>query len=144
MVYYYSKSQLTFKRLILKWVKSLVLFEYMLVSEKKKKQKKKQKTPGTFKLMSQPAHSYVQTILDYYLIWSVAQFLYWQCFNNWEQVEDLVKEFFALMDKKGYQYVIKEWFERWLYPTYSPDLAPSNYYLFQSIAHFLCSWHFNN
>ena len=31
-----------------------------------------------------------------------------------------------------------------LYPAYSMNLAPFDYYLFWSIAHILCSWYSNN
>jgi len=30
------------------------------------------------------------------------------------------------------------------HPSYSPDLAPSNYYLFSSMAHVLRGWQFKN
>ena len=93
--------------------------------------------------MPRPAYSLELAPLDYYLLQSMAHFLCLQCFNNQEEVETSMKEFFTL-NKNRYQYVIKELSEKRLHPTYSSDLAPSDYYLFWSVVHFLCLQHFNN
>ena len=51
---------------------------------------------------------------DYYLFQSIAHFLRLRRFNNKEELETTVKEFFALKYKNWHQRGIKELAERWL------------------------------
>ena len=88
--------------------------------------------------MPHPTYSLDLAPSDYYLFLSKAHL------NNQEEEKDSVKEFFALRDKNLYQYGIKELAVRWLYPSYSLDLVHLDYYLFQLMAYFLHSQHFNN
>ena len=50
-------------------------------------------------LMPSPVESIDLALSDYYLFQFMAYFLHSEHFNNQEQVEDSVKEFFALKDK---------------------------------------------
>ena len=52
--------------------------------------------------------------------------IFWSCFSFWNKLKKL------------------EEIELVPYQIYRPDLAPSDYYLFQSMAHFLHSQCFNN
>ena len=64
-------------------------------------------------LLPHPAYSPDLAPSDYYLFRSMAHFLRGRRFDNLEQVENGVQEFFASKDKEWYQHGIQELAERW-------------------------------
>ena len=90
--------------------------------------------------MPHPVNNLNRAPSDYNLFWFIAPFLRLGRFDNYEEMEALVKEFFVSNDKNW----INELAERWLHSIYNPNLVPSDYYLFWSMAHFLRSQCFNH
>ena len=64
--------------------------------------------------MPHPAYHPDEDLSDYYLSWSMVHILCLWHFNNQEQVEASVKEFFVSKDKKWYQCGIKKLGKRYL------------------------------
>ena len=96
-------------------------FPYIIVYENKLQELKR------IELMTYSAFSLDITFTDFHLFWSMAYFLYLQCFINLKEEEASVKEFIALKDNNWYKHGIKELAERWFLPVYNFDLSPSDY-----------------